>query len=127
MCRTCHVALPDRFNVQNFNDWKARASDPVETTHTMPFAEVPYIKYSTNIKGRSGLGARDFFQYFFSSSDAADLRKQCLAKCDTDQSCCTSACSASCKGPNCSTALNIHTCLNQCSATHSQCPSSCPN
>jgi hypothetical protein len=71
LCRNCHVALSDRFNVQNFNEWTNRAYPSVAITHTMPFAEVPYLKYSRNLKGASGEGAKDYFEAFFTTGQVA--------------------------------------------------------
>ena len=80
-CRTCHVALSDHFNVQNFHQF---ASDPfrrlpnsVSLQHHMPFAEVPYLLYWHNTPGESGEGARDFFDTFFATGPTP--RDQCSA------------------------------------------------
>ncbi|HET7756834.1 MAG TPA: hypothetical protein VFK87_06235 [Steroidobacteraceae bacterium] len=128
LCRTCHVALADRFNVQDFDEWKSRAYDPVETARTMPFAEVPYLKFARNMKGPSNIGARDFFDYFFASSGTGSPRQQCLAQCSSAQACCTSSCDSSCGklGASCTSSPQVQSCKNQCAASQSQCQSACP-
>jgi len=80
-CRTCHVALSDHFNVQNFNTWKFgqggnAAPVAVQNRHRMPFAEVPYVLYTRNTPGPSGEGAKDFFDTFFEQGPT--LRQVCL-------------------------------------------------
>jgi hypothetical protein len=78
LCRNCHVALSDRFNVQNFNEWTNRAYPSVAITHTMPFAEVPYLKYAHNLRGASGMGAQDYFEAFFSPGPPlTSVRNKC--------------------------------------------------
>jgi len=128
LCRTCHVALADRFNVQDFDEWKSRAYAPVETDHSMPFAEVPYLKYARNLKGASNIGARDYFQYFFGGAGAQSPRTQCLAQCASQQACCAEGCGRCSSGKAaCPASEQAQLCKNQCGGNLSQCQAACPS
>ncbi len=125
-CRTCHVALSDHFNVQNFHQFSTdpihRLPNSVSLQHHMPFAEVPYSLYWQNAPGGSGEGPRDFFDAFFATGPTP--RDQCLAtvipSCVTDcanelSSCLTRGIGAACYSI-------YHACADPCAANDPRSP-----
>jgi hypothetical protein len=98
-CRSCHVALSEHFNVQNFSTWKSgqggnAAPIAVQTNHRMPYAEVPYVLFQRNTQGPSGKGARDFFDAFFAGKALVNKDEICgnandgqTASCPSGTSC----------------------------------------
>jgi hypothetical protein len=66
-CRTCHVAQADSFNIDSFEDWKAKVntiklfvfasqSNPPGPNH-MPFAERPYNAFWLDFEAQSAMFA----------------------------------------------------------------------
>jgi hypothetical protein len=67
-CRTCHVALADRFNLENYNVWHEQQSlveSDVFGTHRMPYGEVPFVDFWSGKPGTNGEAAKDFMKGYF--------------------------------------------------------------
>lgn len=67
-CRTCHVALADRFNLENYNVWLDQQSfveSDVFGTHRMPYGEVPFVDFWSGKPGANGEAAKDFIKGYF--------------------------------------------------------------
>jgi hypothetical protein len=67
-CRTCHVALADRFNLENYNVWLDQQSfveADVFGTNRMPYGEVPFVDFWSGKPGTNGEAAKDFMKGYF--------------------------------------------------------------
>jgi hypothetical protein len=67
-CRTCHVALSDTFNVENYAEWLASAGtigNDVFGIDKMPFGQVPFVDFWSGKAGTNGESARDFMKAFY--------------------------------------------------------------
>lgn len=67
-CRTCHIAVADSFNVENYAEWFAKAQsvgDDVFNLQKMPFGEVPFLDFWSGKPGANGETAKNLMKAFF--------------------------------------------------------------
>lgn len=128
-CRTCHVALPERRNVQQFNDWVRGSTRSAVDSHRMPFAEVPYNNYWRDIDAQ---GLYDKFVRY-SASCVADCRataNQCKSRCRSEEAMCLRDLREAHGGQNTpedrrQCAEERRLCTDQCRAEESSCINTC--
>jgi len=75
-CRTCHIALADRFNVQNFAEWSSSGGTieaDVFGSNKMPFGEVSFVDFWSNNLGTNHQTAKDFMKGFYGCIQAPPI------------------------------------------------------